>query len=84
MECPEPLNEINVYDLGSDEREARGISELPGSLSEALAELEGDATLRDALGPDLYDTFTRAKSAEVEEYGSMVSDWEVTRYLETA
>jgi glutamine synthetase len=84
LECPQPLNDLNVYDLGPEEREDRGITELPGSLSEALLELEADTVLREALGPRIYDAFARAKWAEVEEYGTIVSDWEVERYLETA
>jgi len=54
------------------------------SLAEALHLLEGDKVLQEALGPATYDSFTRAKWAEVEEYRMRVMDWEVERYLEVA
>ncbi|MEJ2264359.1 MAG: type I glutamate--ammonia ligase [Anaerolineales bacterium] len=81
---PEPLNDVNVYQLSKEDLEAMDISELPGSLAEALRELESDQVLRDALGPLTYETFTRAKWAEVEEYRTRVMDWELERYLEIA
>jgi len=84
LEAPAPLNNVNVYHLTEEERAARGIASLPGSLAEALHELEGDAVLQDALGPAMYEAFRRAKWAEVEEYRMRVTDWEVERYLEVA
>lgn len=84
MMPPEPLNHVNVYHLTPEERRARQIPELPGSLAESLRELEQDVILKDALGPVIYEAFNRAKWAEVEEYRMKVSDWEVERYLEQA
>jgi glutamine synthetase len=81
---PAPLNNVNVYDLTPAERQTRGISELPGSLAEALRELEGSSLLRTALGDTIFEAFLRAKWAEVEEYRMKVTDWEVERYLEMA
>jgi glutamine synthetase len=68
--------------LTPEEREKQGIAELPGSLAEALHLLEGDTVLKDALGSLAYESFKRAKWAEVEEYRTRVTDWEVARYLE--
>jgi glutamine synthetase len=82
--CPSPLNNVNVYHLTPEERKARDISELPGSLAEALRELEKDAAVKDALGPVICEAFQRAKWAEVEESRMKVTDWEVERYLEVA
>jgi len=84
LSVPEPLNEINVYHLTPEDRVAMNIAELPGSLAEALRLLEGDKVLQEALGPATYESFTRAKWAEVEEYRMRVMDWEVERYLEVA
>jgi len=84
LEAPAPLNNVNVYHLTAEERTQMGISSLPGSLAEALHELDGDAVLKDALGPIMYEAFHRAKWAEVEEYRMRVTDWEVERYLEVA
>jgi glutamine synthetase len=82
--CPEPLNNVNVYLLSKEEREAMDVAELPGSLAEALREFEQDEVIKAALGPDLYETFTRAKWAEIEDNRIHVTDWELERYLETA
>jgi glutamine synthetase len=84
LEAPEPLNDINVYHLTAEERAERNIAELPGSLAEALRLLEEDDVLRQALGESTYESFSRAKWAEVEEYRTRVTDWEVERYLEVA
>lgn len=81
---PEPLNNINIYHLTPVERAAMNIQELPGSLAEALRELESDETIKNALGPAVYEAFWRAKWAEVEESRMRVTDWEVERYLEVA
>jgi glutamine synthetase len=84
LPCPDPLNNVNVYHLTPEERQAMGVAELPGSLSEALRELDRDEILKQALGPVLYEAFVRAKWAEVEEYRMKVTDWEIERYLEVA
>ncbi|MBW8012623.1 MAG: type I glutamate--ammonia ligase [Chloroflexi bacterium] len=84
LDLPEPLNDINVYELSLEERKAKNIPELPGSLAEALGELKNDSVLRQALGPVVYEVFDRAKQAEWQEYSMKVTDWEVERYLETS
>jgi len=61
-----------------------GIGELPGSLAEALTELGQDEVLKTALGPVIYEAFTRAKWEEWDDYRLHVTDYEVERYLETA
>jgi glutamine synthetase len=81
---PAPLNNINVYEMTEVDRKKRKVTELPGSLIEALAELGKDSVVKDALGPVVYEAFTRAKLAEWEEYRLKVMDWEVERYLEIA
>lgn len=80
----EPLNHVNIYTLTPEERVQLGIPELPGSLTEALRELDNDAVLKEALGPEIYEAFRRAKWAEIEESRTHVTDWEVERYLEQA
>ncbi len=84
MASPEPMNDVNVYELTREERKAEGILELPGSLAEALQELNQDDILKDALGPVIFEAFSRAKWAEWNEYITTVTDWEVQRYLQRA
>ncbi len=81
---PEPLNDVNVYELTREERKHLNIVELPGSLREALMELENNDVIKCALGETLYDAFVRAKWSEWDNYRLDVTDWELVRYLETA
>jgi len=84
IECPAPLNNVNVYHLTPQERVERNIASLPGSLAEAMRELEKDEVIKIALGFEIYEAFKRAKWAEIDEHRTKVSDWEIERYLETA
>ena len=61
----------------------KGIVELPGSLHDALIELENDPIFRQTLGNDLFDSYVREKWMEWDEYRLTVSDWEIERYLRT-
>jgi glutamine synthetase len=54
---------------------------LPESLEAALAALESDAVLRDALGPEIVDTFLAIKRFELDRHRQWVSDWELDEYL---
>ncbi len=81
---PKPLNNINLYHLEKEERTRLGVGELPGSLSEALDELEKDEILKSALGTAIFEAFTRAKREEWDEYRIHVTDYEIERYLEVA
>ena len=84
LPAPKPLNNVNIYHLTDEERARMYIASLPGSLSEALRELEKDDVLKGALGQVAYEAFVRAKWAEIEENRMRVTDWEVERYLEVA
>ncbi|MCC6300264.1 MAG: glutamine synthetase [Anaerolineales bacterium] len=84
MEAPKPLNNINLYHLDQADRAKLGVDELPGSLAEALTELDKDEVVKSALGKATYEAFTRAKWEEWDEFRMRVSDYEIERYLETA
>lgn len=79
-----PLTNVNVYHLTEDDRRKLGIEQLPGSLIEALDELERDDVIKTALGETIYEAFRRAKLEEWESYRIQVMDWELSTYLETA
>ncbi len=81
---PKPLNNVNLYHLSSEDRKKMGVGELPGSLAEALTELEKDEVLKTALGPSVYEAFSRAKWEEWDQYRIHVTDYELEKYLETA
>ena len=62
----------------------RGIGVLPGTLEEALLELERDEVIRGVLGDHAYEDYMRVKQGEWNEYRIRVSQWELDRYLEVA
>ncbi len=84
LAAPKPLNNINLYHLDKEERTKLGVTELPGSLAESLGELEKDEVLKSALGTTLYEAYMRAKLEEWDEFRLRVTDYEITKYLETA
>ncbi len=63
----------------------RGIRVLPPTLLHAADELVADDVLREALGKtpdgDYIDYYAQVKRDEFRAWHSVVSDWEVERYL---
>ena len=74
--------EENLYEFDAAMLARHNVQTLPGSLREALDELERDDLVRDTLGPHVYERFVEAKRQEWDEYRMQVSSWEVARYLE--
>jgi glutamine synthetase len=72
---------LNLFHLNDVERKAHGIESLPGSLKEALDNLETDSIVRNALGEHVFEDFMRLGRAEWDAYRISVHDWEVKRYL---
>ncbi len=65
-----------VYELPEEDQG----EPIPLSLDAALDALEADATLRDAMGPALVETFLTIKRYELERYHRHVSDWDLAEY----
>jgi glutamine synthetase len=82
MTPPAPVEE-DVYHFDDARLIELNIGQLPGSLKEAVDELQADEVLMDALGEHTGPGFVEAKQAEWDEYRIQVSDWELERYLET-
>jgi len=80
-EEPPPSTEKNIYELTEADKEEMGIRSLPGSLSEALDELEKDEVIQSALGEHIYSRFLTAKRIECEEFQIHVHPWELDAYL---
>lgn len=80
LEPPPPVNE-NIYRMPAEERRARGIHSLPGSLAEAIRALEADPVILDALGPHVAERYIEAKKIEWDVYRAQVHEWEVNEYL---
>lgn len=78
---PPPPVDQNIYELTPAQRKELGIGSLPGSLEEALAELQKDPVTMDALGSHIAQRFIHAKGLECESYRVQVHQWEIDRYL---
>jgi glutamine synthetase len=81
IEVPEPVEE-NLYHFDESERRRRNIKTLPGSLIEALAEMEKDELVRETLGDHITDRLLEAKTEEWNEFRMRVTQWELDRYLD--
>jgi glutamine synthetase len=76
----EPTEE-NVFEMGAEERERRGIKTLPGSLKEAIEAFAASDLMRRALGEHVFDSLIQNKRIEWDAYRRHVSDFEMDRYL---
>jgi len=77
---PTPVEE-NVYEFDEAMLGSRGISTLPGSLMEAVRELEKDKVIMGALGEELGRKYVKAKKQEYDSFRLAVTDWEKERYF---
>ncbi|HYN87188.1 MAG TPA: type I glutamate--ammonia ligase [Ardenticatenaceae bacterium] len=73
--------EEDLYHLDEARLAARRLKTLPGSLGEALEELQRDEVIAEALGPHVFERFIEAKKQEWDEYRLYVSQWEIDRFL---
>ncbi|MGB9867092.1 MAG: type I glutamate--ammonia ligase [Bacillota bacterium] len=80
LKPPEPVR-ANIYTMSAEERKQRKIEELPGSLKEAIEELEKDEVIKAALGEHIVSRFIEAKKIEWDAYRQQVHQWELDQYL---
>jgi len=82
---PGEPNLDNLYLLSAEEVAHRGIRSMPPTLLHAIDELVADDVLREALGKtpdgDYADYYATVKREEFRAWHSVVSSWEVERYL---
>ncbi|WP_427383162.1 type I glutamate--ammonia ligase [Janibacter sp. G56] len=76
-----PETEDDVWSLTPRERRAMGIRPLPGSLHEAIEEMEASELVAETLGESVFDFFLRNKRAEWEAYRHQVTPFELERLL---
>ena len=77
---PGDPNLANMYDRPLETVLADGVKILPQSLPEAIAALQEDEVVKDALGV-IADEFINLKKQESSSYESDVSPWEINQYL---
>jgi glutamine synthetase len=80
MEAP-PAVDQNIYHMDENEKDALRIESMPGSLLEAVYELDKNQLIKDALGAHIYEKFRENKMKEWQEYNIQVSPWEISQYL---
>ncbi len=71
----EPALTGNLYEM-------EGVRDVPKTLREALAALDGSTVLRKALGDDVIDHYLHTGRWEQLEYDRRVTDWELMRNFE--
>jgi glutamine synthetase len=81
MPLGDPVEE-SLFEMDATRIAEKGIRELPGTLGDALEELQADPVITDALGDHVLSHFLEAKRTEWDEYRTQVSEWELERYLE--
>lgn len=81
----EPPKEItdNIFAMTAQERAARGIHSLPGTLREAIDAMKQDELICAALGEHVVAQYVSGKEKEWDAYRTHVSDWELDKYLIT-
>ena len=81
LDLGDPVEE-SLFEMDATRIAEKGIKELPGTLGDAIDELENDPVICEALGDHVLSHFVAAKRTEWDEYRTQVTDWELERYLE--
>jgi glutamine synthetase len=71
----------NLYELSPAECAKLGVVPLPGSLADALEEMERSDLVLETLGDHIFEWFLRNKRAEWDAYRAQVTPYELARYL---
>lgn len=71
----------DIYLLTKEERQNRGIVDLPYDLGSAVEELQSSPVILDALGPDIADSYIAGKQLEYQSFSRFVSQWEMEHYF---
>jgi glutamine synthetase len=82
IQPPAPVTEDVGFITTEGEAAARGLAFLPRTLPQALAALEADKVVAEALGPVILDEFLKVKRSELAAYNLHVHPWERKMYLE--
>lgn len=78
IEPPDPEEE-DVYETGYSK--SKGLKTLPGSLGEAIKEMEADPLVKETLGEHICANLLEAQKAQWDAYRTQVTPWEIKEYL---
>lgn len=79
-ELVDPIEE-DIFDMTQAERTAKGITELPGNLYDAIKETEKSDLVKKILGDHIFNKFIENKKVEWDKYRIHVSQFELDEYL---
>jgi glutamine synthetase len=77
---PAPVEE-DIFEMNEEEREKAGIISLPGSLHEAVCELQKSKLVRETLGDHIFNKFIENKKRGWDAFRTHVSRFEIDNYL---
>ncbi len=77
---PAPVS-TDVFKLSWQERDERGIPNLPNTLFNALRQMEDSELMKETLGEHLLRNYLHVKRKDWDEFRTEISDWEIRRYL---
>lgn len=81
IEPPDPVENVNIYEMTEKERKRLGIESLPEDLGHAIQLASESQLVRDALGEHVFEQFLRNKRAIWSDARAQVSRAEVDFYL---
>ena len=71
----------NIFAMSPEARAEKGITNLPGSLKDAIECLKADKLICDTLGEHVVEQYAKGKLKEWDEYRTHVSAWEIGKYI---
>lgn len=78
---PPKSENCNLFEISLEECHKKGIEVLPGTLYEAVQEMEKDPLIKKVLGEDMFTKYVDAKHAEWDESKRQITQWELDQYL---
>ncbi|MFH0884616.1 MAG: glutamine synthetase family protein [Candidatus Micrarchaeota archaeon] len=79
---PPDAVEENLFHMGEERMRELGIKTLPGSLGDAIREMQTDPIVRETLGDQPFARYVDSKKKEWDSFRLAVTEWELERYLE--
>lgn len=76
----EPIEE-DIFEMSEEKRRELNIKSLPGSLIEAVDEMEKSQLVKETLGEHIFNKFIANKKVEWNRYRTHISQFEINQYL---
>lgn len=77
---PPPVEE-NIYEMTPIDRRDQNIGTLPGDMYEAILEMQNSLLVKETLGEHVFNKFIANKLIEWDRFRSIVSQYELEKYL---